>query len=304
VAIDRTLTDDDPAVGLRIIGAIWRWYQQRGRLREARAVIAELLARPLQGDVRIRIDGLAAEGGLAYWMEDFAASRRAYDERLALASETGDQALVADAHYDLGFLSGVAQDADGMRAHEARALELYEAAGRDDGALLARQALAVGAFLAADYQAASDLESENLEILRRSGSQIQVADSLILLAAARWRLGEPVAAWGWASEALRFFASVDNASGLARALAMAAIILVADGDAELGARVAGALQGLVREKGVMVAPVTVMHLPDPAGLAAERLGAERAAQLLAEGEAMAVADVVSEILGREKPRLR
>ena len=37
-------------------------------------------------DVRIRIAALAAEGGLAYWMNDFAAARTAYEERLDLAS--------------------------------------------------------------------------------------------------------------------------------------------------------------------------------------------------------------------------
>ena len=46
----------------------------------------------------------------------------------------------------------------------------------------------------------------------------------------------------------------------------------------------------------MLAPVTVLHLPDPRGLAVERLGAERAESLLATGAATALEDVVDEVL--------
>ena len=44
----------------------------------------------------------------------------------------------------------------------------------------------------------------------------------------------------------------------------------------------------------------MLHLPDPAELAAERLGVERVAQLLAEGDAMALAEVVA-LIGATPP---
>ena len=275
-AVDWALANDEPALGLRIVGAIWRWFQQRGRIREARALLAELLARPSPDDVRVRIAGLAAEGGLAYWMKDFPAARTAYEERLELATATGDPILLADAHYDLGFLSMVAQDGEALRDHEQRALELYLDAGDEEAATRARQALVLSFFLGGDYQAAADLEYQNLEVFRRIGSRFQVADSTTLLSAIHWRLGDPATAWTRVSEALTFFSAIDGTSGLARALAMVAIILLSDGDAEFGGRVAGAAYRMVREQGAMLAPVEVLHLPDPAGLATERFGADRA----------------------------
>ncbi len=302
-AIDWALANEEPDIGLRIMGAIWRWFQQRGRLREARALLAQLLARPSPGHVRVRIAGLAAEGGLAYWMNDVPAARIAYEERLDLASSTGDQVLLADAHYDLGFLSMIASEGERLREHEQRALELYTAAGREDGAIRARQALVLAVFLDGEYEAARELENQNLDAFRRSGSQFQIADSMTLLSAVHWRLGDPATSWMRASDALRFFSSIDSASGLARALGMAAIILLHDGDAELGARVAGATYRLVREKGVMLAPVKVLHLPDPADLAAERFGTARAAELLADGEAIPIDEVVAQVLAA-KPSMR
>ena len=44
-AIEWSLAAGEPALGLRIMGSIWRWFQQRGRLREGRAILAQLFAR-------------------------------------------------------------------------------------------------------------------------------------------------------------------------------------------------------------------------------------------------------------------
>ncbi len=248
--------------------------------------------------MRIRIAALAAEGGLAYWMNDFAAARAAYEERLGLASTTGDGVLLADAHYDIGFMGMIEGNADHLRAEEQLALDLYSANHRDDGVLRARQALVLGVFLTGDYASALELEQLNVEAFRATGATYLIADSMTLQSGMYWRMGDPATSWLCLREALQYFRETDNASGYARALGMAAIVLLADGDAELGTRIAGATYRLVREKGVMLAPVKVLHLPDPAGTAADRFGATLAAELLAEGEAIPIDDVVAMVLAK------
>ncbi len=300
-AIAWSLANDEPGLGLQLIGSIWRWFQQRGRLREGRALLAQLLARSSTVDPRVRIAGLAAEGGLAYWMDDFAAARADYEERLGLASAIGDPILMGDAHYDLGFLSMVAQEGEQLRDHEQQALELYAAAGHDDGVIRARQALVLGVFLAGDYAAALELEGQNLAAFRQTGSLFLAADSMTLLSAVHFRLGDPVTAWQRMVEGLQFFSVTDSASGLARGLGMASILLFRHGDPEFGARVAGATYELVREMGVMLAPVKVLHLPDPADLALECFGPERARELLAAGAAMPRSQVVADVLAAPAP---
>jgi tetratricopeptide (TPR) repeat protein len=283
------------------MGPIWRFYQQRGRLREGRAILAQLLALPAPADSLVQIAGFEAEGGLAYWMNDFDTANAAYRRRLELAEALGDPARVADAHYDLGFMSVVADDIPAVREHEQLALDLYTQAGVDDGVFRARQALVLGVFLGGDYERARQLEEQNLEAFRRSGSSFQIADSQTLQSAIGYRLREPDRAWQKMQEGLAFFAANDHASGLARALGMAAIILLEFGDLELGARLAGATAKLVREKTVMLAPVKVLHLPDPVETAVARLGPERAAELMAIGEDTAVADLVGLVLGMREP---
>ena len=300
-AIGWSLANDEPAIGLRIVGSTWRWFQQRGRLREGRALLAQLLPRSADQPVEVRIAGLTAEGGLAYWMDDFGGARLAYEQRLELARSTGDAGTMADAYYDLGFLSMVAQDGPQLLEHEQRALELYERAGRPDAMVRARQGLVLAHYLSGDFDWARDLELQNNDGFRQAGSAFEVADSAVLLSAIFLRLGEPAAAWTRMAEGMRLFAEIDLASGLARSLGMASIIQLQSGDPEFGARLAGTTMELIREKGVMLAPVKVLHLPDPTELAGRMLGEERAAELMAIGASTARSTVVAAVLATRPP---
>ena len=299
--IDRSIRLGDPAMGLRLMGSIWRWYQQRGRLREGRALLTTLRALPAPADPLVRIASLVAEGGLAYWMNDNDAAMAVYTERLALAEATNDPRLIGDAEYDIGFAFIVRGDQPEVVAHEQRSYDRYTEAGDEDGKRRARQALVLAVFLSGDYHRARELEMINFDGFQRAGASYQIADSETLQSAIAIKLGEPDRAWERMREGLRFFAENDNASGLARALTMAALVAVEFGDEEFGARVAGAAHKLAREKAVMLAPINVLHLTDPAITARERLGAARAEELMREGEDTAVADLVEAIFARPAP---
>jgi hypothetical protein len=297
-ATNWSLAHDEADLGLRLMGSTWRWFQQRGRLREGRAILADLLARP-GGDVRIRILGLAADGGLAYWMDDIPGARRAYEDRLALAEETGDIGLIADGHYDLGFVFMVEGDEDGLRHHEQLALDGYLAAGRESDAIRARQSFVLALMLGGRYSTAREQQEVAIEAFERRGSSIEIADSRTLMSGILFRLGEPEQAWGQIKAALGYFSAGQLSSGIVRAMVMAAIVQLVHGDPETGARIAGATYELAREQNVMLAPVTVLHLPDPAGIAIERLGAGRADELLRDGASTPLQRVIDEVLATD-----
>jgi predicted ATPase/class 3 adenylate cyclase len=288
--------------GLGIMAAIWRWFQQRGRPIEGRELLADLLNRPTpEALVRERIGGLSADGGLAYWTADFEGARARYEECLALADRTADAMLIADAHYDLGFVFMVAEDAPRLRAHEEKAYEIYSQLGEASGIERARQALVLVRFLENDYETARRLTEENIAAYRQMGAFSLVADSLTLLSAIGWQLGQTRVAWDQLREGLRIFADRDLASGLARALGMAAIVQLRFGDAELGGRIAGTTAELARTKGLMIAGAKVLHLPEPVAYAKQILGEERAEQLLAEGAATPVQQMAKMVLATETP---
>ena len=118
--------------------------------------------------------------------------------------------MLADAHYDVGFLSVVANEPNRLLEHEERALALYEEVGNDAGAMLARQALGLANFLVGAYVHARDVELKNQEEFRRKGSPYQVADSQTFLAAVYYRLAEPEISLRSMLSALDFFAQHDN----------------------------------------------------------------------------------------------
>ncbi|HYL39952.1 MAG TPA: hypothetical protein VET90_01465, partial [Candidatus Binatus sp.] len=298
-AIEWSLQSGDTTLGLAVLGQMWRWFQQRGRLRECRAWLAELLdhrdvERPV--DVQVRIAALAADGGLAYWMEDFDACRTRYEERLRLADALGDARQIAEAEYDYGFLFVIDNDPDGIAAHEERALALFTQTGDANGVERARQVLYIRTFLRGDYAESRARSEDNLRVFRQMGSTFQIADTLTLLSAIAWRLHDGATAWARLNEALTIFKDLDLASGLTRALGMAALIQLTDGDPELGARVAGATAELRRVKNVMIAPTRVLHLPDAIELATAQLGEERTRQLVEEGAAIPVARIIETVV--------
>jgi len=128
-----------------------------------------------------------------------------------------------------------------------------------------------------------------------------VALMLLVTAGVYFKLGDPATAWGYMKEGLRWFADNDNQSGIARALGMGAILALTYGDAELGARIAGATYRIVEEKGVMLAPVRVLHLREPREIAIERLGEARAAELLGDGAAASIEEVIADVMAAPAP---
>jgi predicted ATPase/class 3 adenylate cyclase len=270
----------EPDVGMRVAGAIWRFWQRRGRLAEGLAWTGELLAQSVETDIRARINVLAADGGMAYWNNDFPRCRRSYTERLRLAEELGQDHELAEAHYDIGFLGMIDQDMAVLRRHERLALDAFERLGDPDGAVKARQALVLGHFLTGEYAQTRELETVNLAEFQRIGATYRVHDSHMVLAAAALFEDDFAATRFHLRESARLTSGnqTDQLSGLV----MAASLALRSGEVRAGARLAGATDALSGSLGVTNAAREILHLPDPRDVAHERLGDEAAA-LIEEG---------------------
>ena len=152
----------DPDLGMRIIGTGWRWWQIRTKLREGLDWAARLLAADRRTDPSARLAALAGQGSLAYWSQDFVLTRRAYEERLAIAETLGDPHGLAEAHYDIAFVGMVEQDLDFLRRESELALAMFERLGDQAGIIRARQAAVLAHYLAGDHETARRMEEQNL----------------------------------------------------------------------------------------------------------------------------------------------
>ena len=289
-AIRWSLSVGEPEVGLRIVAAAWRFWQLSSQLTEGAAWCEELLAHSAGSDPGVRVGALSAQGGIAYWANEFATARSAYAERLRLAEELGDARAVAEAHYDLGFMGVVDEDIAFLQEHETIALDMFERLGNLEGVVRARQALVLVSFLRGGYAEARALETLNLAEFEKRGSRLRVMDSLMLLAVASIFSDDLPAGRDYLTRSDRLTSGVLT-SQIAGLVVSSHLALRAGLD-EDAARLAGAADAVTMETGVTNAALKILHVPDPVTLVRARLG-KAAETFLDEGRAMSFEDALA-----------
>ena len=91
-ALGFALEEDDPEVGLRLVGALWMWFLRR-LLVEGRSWAEDLLAHPGAGQrTAARASALFAAGHFAWLQGDVRAMRTRLDESVAIRRELADDA--------------------------------------------------------------------------------------------------------------------------------------------------------------------------------------------------------------------
>jgi predicted ATPase/class 3 adenylate cyclase len=255
--------EHDAETALRLVTALWRFWQRRGYLVEglerARAAIA--LPDAAEHDDRIG-PALEAVGGLAYWIGDHKTSTEMYERSLELARRHGDRAAEADALYNLSFTYYYSPDQSGELAETARrtteqALELYRELGNRHGEALALWALAntwFGMFSEPIQTHARDLGAQALAIFEEEGDAFMVGWATYMIALTHLADREPDRALPRLRDALRVFVDANDMSGYTIVFDALAITLLEKGDRLAAARLAGAVAALERATGTGLNP--------------------------------------------------
>ena len=306
-ALDWAITYPAPDTAMQISWCIWRFWQKRGHLNEARIRLERVLAEPWShDDRRRRAKVLEAAGGVAYWQGDPSGAGPFYAEALETWREIGDKAEIANALYNYGF-HDVVQDFGGMAGpgrtieevmailEEARAL--YEDLGDEHG--VANLIWAMGGvhyFRSMPAEAEANFV-ESLAIFRRLGDLTMEAWALHMLGTSLIHLGR----FDEAREALRHalldFHEVGDVAGITLLFDDLSALAVADGDLPRAARLRGASLGLAAETGTDLAiwiqeQFEMLHRPSartamgPEDL--ERFGREGMAMTLEQAYAYAL----------------
>jgi len=203
-ALDWSLRQDSD-VALRIAGAMFPYWQLRGRMTEARQFLEALvratadtpgaLARSLtlaasaaylQNDVRagatwikealvlarghdpdLLVSALRAEGLLAMASEDLTAAEASFKEALSLCRETRNLAAEAQALHDLGYIAGLRYQLEEAESLYTRSLELRARLGIREEGHVTLTFLAMLQLLAHEVEAARPALREGLASARR-----------------------------------------------------------------------------------------------------------------------------------------
>jgi hypothetical protein len=97
VALQWCVENGEAEAGLKMVGALWRFWYVRGHLREGRERLVELLNMPgAEACTKARADVLNAAGALTHRQGDHVAARAFYEESLTMQRELGCKVGITD----------------------------------------------------------------------------------------------------------------------------------------------------------------------------------------------------------------
>jgi predicted ATPase/class 3 adenylate cyclase len=278
--------------GLRLAGAIWRFWMQRGYLREGRAWIEALLAAAGPEPTPGRAAAYSALGGLAYWLSDAASTETSYDEALRLRRALGDRNGEAEALYDRAFVPVLSGDyVEAERAFEAaRALAIE--LGRGDLEAQCNNSLGTLVALAGEPERGLDILERAVAYMRAHDEEVQLPWALAQLAQVEWRMGKLAESRAHSLESLRRNVQAESLPGIGANLDAIAALESTAGRHREAARLIGVGRSLMAKIGVQ-APPLFTRAGEVEARAREALGDEAVEHELAAGARMTMRDAVA-----------
>jgi predicted ATPase/class 3 adenylate cyclase len=298
-----------PEPAIRLAFAMWRFWQKRGHLNEARRRLEALAAAAWTGsNPALRGRLMEALGGVLWWQADILAMKDAYAEALAIWRSVGDKAELANALYNYSFAFSVNPDpkadprladpeGEGKRALQ-EALQLYREIGDRRGEANALWGMGNGQYFANNEDAGAGYFREALAIFREVGDVTMEAWSLHMLGSALLRGSRFDESRPLLQEALRRFRDASDTAGMALVFDDLASQAAADGELERAARIRGAARRLTGETGARLASFVDEQFEAHLRPAIFReLDPEALQQLMTEGESMPLDDAIAYALG-------
>jgi len=276
----------------RAAGALWRFWQQRGHLAEARRWFDDVLAMPSGRDpTAARANALIGAGGVAWWQQDRAAAGAFYEEAVAIERQLGDPARTAEALYNHAFVvAGEDIGAAERLLHES--LALFRRAGHERGVAQVLAMLVIPDAEAGRWEAVVTRLEEVAAIWRRIGDRLHLGFDLVWLASAHGRLGHRDEARSAALEALEIFLEADNQTGIGIALVDLAWLALWEGQHERAVRLTAAFEALRERVGGPPGGFAGLLEGDPAEEARSHLAEDVARRAWDEGRAMTTDEAV------------
>ena len=254
-------TEHDPSVAVRLAYALWRFWQQRGYLNEARARLEGMAAQGWTLDPGDQLRFAEAFGGIAYWQSDRPAAVRWYDAALAQARAQDDRSVLARALYNRAYadmivvMHGSAPPDTLDEAYDmlAEALAIYQELGDAGGEGNIVWGLGSFHYFTADAVTAETWFRRSLALHRAAGDRTMEAWSLHMTALAGIGQHYFDDARTNARHALSHFAEAGDISGVTLVVDDLALVAVALGDHDRAGRLWGAARHLQQTTGTTLA---------------------------------------------------
>lgn len=258
-AIEWAMEKPDPETAVRIAFALWRFWQQRGYLTEARHRLEALLAKDWDLAELWQARLLEAAGGVAYWQADDAAAAKWYGEALEIWQRLGDKKEIANAIYNhvyagllpyiRGFDKLTPERAEEPIARCKQALELFREIGDRMGEGNIMWALATLYHFSGDHPRAVDWFGQAKAIFHDMGQRTMEAWALHMLTLPLLKQGSYADAATSSRSALRLFHVAGDLSGVAMVLRNLSAMAIIEQDERKAGRLYGGAEKLLVSTG-------------------------------------------------------
>jgi non-specific serine/threonine protein kinase len=242
--------------GLRLCGALWRFWWIRGHLGEGRARLEQFLSRadavgPSREDTEAHALALYGAGLIARYQGDLDAARVFHTQALARWRGVGDTEGVGQALLLLGTLEYQAGSAEAARRHYEQGLAAVRAAGDRAGTVWATIHLGAAVAALGDGARGRALLENGLAGARALGERVAEAWALRYLAAVFCDGGDPAAARVLLTRCLAISEELGDGRHTAHILELFGEVEAAHGRLDLALRLAGSAH---RRRAVLGAP--------------------------------------------------
>jgi len=239
-----TLSGGDLSLGLRLAGALYRFWMLRGHLGEARQWLERALAHGQDQAAALRAKALNAAGGLAGMQDDNDRAEHYFQASLDLWRSVGDTRRVAAVIGNLGLVAQNRQDLErALRCFRESQL-LYEQAGDLRGIAVSLGGRARLARQQGRDHEAMPLFQQTLQLFRELGDDRSLANSLANLGHTALALGDPKQAIEYFRQSLELRQALGNTLAIAECLEGFAAAASAGGRPRRAARLFGAAEAL------------------------------------------------------------
>ncbi|HEY7735844.1 MAG TPA: adenylate/guanylate cyclase domain-containing protein [Candidatus Limnocylindrales bacterium] len=300
--LDRAVASADGSTAIRVGYAMWRYWQKRGHLNEARRRLQAIAEQPWsRRDPALRARLMEALGGVGWWQADLAVMAPSYREALELWQGLGDRPEIANALYNASFSYAVEggdpehsdDSGESLRLME-QARDLFQELGDEHGIAGAVWAMGNRSYFRNEGDRGVAAFGEALERFRNTGDRTMTGWALHMLGSGLIRLARFEEAEGHFREALREFHAAGDVSGIALVLDDLASIAIAADDPPRAARLWGAARAISSAGGVGLADFidSTYEIPNRPH-ARSRMGSAELERYAHEGRAMSVDESVA-----------
>jgi predicted ATPase/class 3 adenylate cyclase len=272
-ALDWTVAQREDELALRLLAALWRFWQLRGHLNEGSKRADTVLRLPgnENAPALLRAQALGAAGGIAYWRGAWAEAHRYYAEAVSVARAIDDRAALADALYNLGFSPDATVRTQEERYRAGRpyfleALALYEAVADVRGVANCQWAIGLAAALEGDFGGARQHLAEAVRAYRTLDDQFGLGWALHIGGDVALAEDDVAAARAAFTEAMTIFRRAGDVGGILYVLVDIAMLRRAEGDEAAYWRLGGATDRLRVDTGtdLITNPTVIMTWQAPA----------------------------------------